>query len=230
MKDTHRRAGRLRCLVVWLAATLALGGLLLAVLPDVGAAWTALRGPAPAAQPFDRLLVWMSAFAAAVAAVWLWVLVTLVVLEALGAARRERVPGVPTVVRRVVLLACGVAVLGAGTPALAGAADADHGERSGPARIQGLPLPDRATGEATLAWLAETVVPHVGPVAAHRGGHVVVRPGDSLWTIAGADLPPGASDADVAAHWRRIYRLNRDVVGPDPDLIHPGQRLELPPT
>jgi len=33
----------------------------------------------------------------------------------------------------------------------------------------------------------------------------------------------------VEARWRAIYRLNRDVIGRDPDLIRPGQRLVLPP-
>jgi nucleoid-associated protein YgaU len=31
-------------------------------------------------------------------------------------------------------------------------------------------------------------------------------------------------------HWHRTYAANRQVVGTDPDLIHPGQRLVLPPT
>jgi nucleoid-associated protein YgaU len=56
----------------------------------------------------------------------------------------------------------------------------------------------------------------------------VVRPGDSLWDIAATDLG-GRPDADrVAAHWHRIYRLNQAHIGPDPDLIHPGQRLRMP--
>lgn len=58
---------------------------------------------------------------------------------------------------------------------------------------------------------------------------VVVASGDSLWMIAaarlGADATPGQI-ADDVADW---YQVNRDVIGPDPDLIHPGQRL-VPPT
>jgi nucleoid-associated protein YgaU len=30
--------------------------------------------------------------------------------------------------------------------------------------------------------------------------------------------------------WRAIWTANRDVVGLDPDLIHPGQALRLPGT
>ena len=46
-----------------------------------------------------------------------------------------------------------------------------------------------------------------------------VRPGDSLYRIAGRELgDPGA--------WRRIYDLNRDHIA-NPDLIYPGQVLKL---
>lgn len=53
--------------------------------------------------------------------------------------------------------------------------------------------------------------PRVAPAAT-----VVVRPGDTLWALA-------------AGHaWRRLHAANRGVIGPDPDLIHPGTRLVLP--
>lgn len=55
----------------------------------------------------------------------------------------------------------------------------------------------------------------------------VVRPGDSLWTIASAVL--GTEDpVPVARYWARIHRANREVIGPNPDLIYPGQKLTLP--
>jgi len=56
----------------------------------------------------------------------------------------------------------------------------------------------------------------------------VVRPGDSLWAVAARHLGPGATVADVAAEWPRWYEVNRDVVGADPGLIHPGQLLQAP--
>ena len=37
------------------------------------------------------------------------------------------------------------------------------------------------------------------------------------------------SDADRAAEWPRWWAANRDVVGDDPDLLRPGQRLVAPP-
>lgn len=67
------------------------------------------------------------------------------------------------------------------------------------------------------------------PSARHPADRVevVVTAGDSLWSIARAHLPD-PSDADVATHWPRWYAANRTVIGPDPDLIHPGQILLAP--
>ena len=59
--------------------------------------------------------------------------------------------------------------------------------------------------------------------------HVVVVPGDSLWSISEERLPPNATPQQVAIGVERIYALNRDRIGSDPDLIFPGQRLLLPP-
>ncbi|WOX20755.1 transglycosylase family protein [Streptomyces solicathayae] len=46
-----------------------------------------------------------------------------------------------------------------------------------------------------------------------------VEPGDSLSRIA--------RDEHVTGGWQRLYESNRSVVGDDPDLIFPGQRLAL---
>jgi nucleoid-associated protein YgaU len=57
----------------------------------------------------------------------------------------------------------------------------------------------------------------------------VVRPGDSLWAIAARHLGSRhPSAADIAAAWPSWWVANRDVVGDDPALIHPGQRLDVP--
>jgi hypothetical protein len=58
----------------------------------------------------------------------------------------------------------------------------------------------------------------------------VVRPGDTLWDIAAAQLPAGSRDnAVIASQWQRIYTANRATIGENPDLILPGTRLVLPP-
>lgn len=60
-------------------------------------------------------------------------------------------------------------------------------------------------------------------------GEVVVAAGDTLWSLAGQQLGPLASDAEIAARWPHWYELNRQTIGPDPGLIHPGQVLAVPP-
>lgn len=48
-----------------------------------------------------------------------------------------------------------------------------------------------------------------------------VKSGDSLSAIAKSQL----GDAN---RWREIYDANRDVIGDNPDRIHPGQDLTIP--
>ncbi|MEU0707166.1 transglycosylase family protein [Streptomyces lavendulocolor] len=50
-------------------------------------------------------------------------------------------------------------------------------------------------------------------------GAYTVRPGDSLSVIADEHEVPGG--------WSALYEANQDTVGADPDLILPGQSLEL---
>ena len=79
--------------------------------------------------------------------------------------------------------------------------------------LTGLRLPDRPTAS----------VPHAADPAA-----VVVRPGDTLWAIAARHLPTGATDAEIARACARWHAANRDVIGADPNLIFPTQRLAPP--
>ena len=56
---------------------------------------------------------------------------------------------------------------------------------------------------------------------------MVVRRGDTLWSIAARQLGADASEAEVAAAWP-LFAANRAVVGADPDLLLPGQVLRAP--
>jgi nucleoid-associated protein YgaU len=61
-----------------------------------------------------------------------------------------------------------------------------------------------------------------------RDRAVVVVPGDTLWDIAARELGGEPSNREIAERWPRWYASNRAVIGADPDLILPGQRLSPP--
>ncbi|GAA4325103.1 LysM domain-containing protein [Klenkia terrae] len=91
-----------------------------------------------------------------------------------------------------------------------------------------------STGPATAAWsdVGPAAAPPVpdwpAPVTADE--HVVVR-GDCLWDIAAAWLATRgpATDDQVQDAVQAWWQTNADVVGPDPDLLLPGQVLRAPP-
>jgi nucleoid-associated protein YgaU len=63
---------------------------------------------------------------------------------------------------------------------------------------------------------------------------VVVRPGDHLWKISERRLDEVLSrdptDADVSPYWREVIEANRSRLrSGDPDLIYPGEQVEMPP-
>ncbi|HET6165736.1 MAG TPA: LysM domain-containing protein [Marmoricola sp.] len=164
---------------------------------------------------FDLLLVRGALCALGLAALWGVVVLGTTAAEALSSGRIQLASriGCPSAFR--VWLVGAFAALFAGiAPAHAG----DTGSGAGTpgatlaAALDGLPLPDRVVGTPSR------------PSTTY-----VVRPGDSLWSVARRTLPPGASDADLAAEVQRLYLANRSVIGPDPDLLRPGQRLRTAP-
>jgi LysM repeat protein len=58
---------------------------------------------------------------------------------------------------------------------------------------------------------------------------VVVRPGDSLWSISREQLGQSATPQQIANGVEQIYALNQNRLGSDPNLIFAGQKLLLPP-
>lgn len=133
-------------------------------------------------------------------AVACWVLVVVV-----GGAAHLRVPGVPRSVRA--LLFTTVLITAVAAPAHA---DTSHD-------LGGLTLPDRPMTAQVDAQVDAQIAT------------VTVRPGDTLWALAADRLPARATSAQIAAASAAWYAANRQVIGPDPDLILPGQILS-PPT
>ncbi len=161
----------------------------------------------------------------------------------------------PRLVRRAVGVALGLGVgvaLGAGPSPAAPAREVSAavqesareaglavGDRGSPA-APGTALPDPGwSPPPDPGWTPDPPVvrpqPDVATVSAaarrpapDAPAEVVVRRGDSLWSVAARHLGEEATDAEVAAEWPRWYTANRTVIGPDPDLILPGQVLRAP--
>jgi Tfp pilus assembly protein FimV len=96
--------------------------------------------------------------------------------------------------------------------------------------------PAEAPGTASEPVVTQTPAVASEPVAAAAsvaaplgpGRFHVVRPGESLWSIASRVLRPGASDRAVALEVRRLWRLNSERIGTsDPNLLRIGVRLRL---
>ncbi|MGN0064096.1 MAG: LysM peptidoglycan-binding domain-containing protein [Nocardioides sp.] len=262
---SDRPAPLWRCALVWSAVTvlavcsapLALHGLLglraVSATPDVAGS-----------------VVDVAAVALGAAATWLWVITTHAVLDLL----RGRAPRAGSgLVRRLVLTACGAAVVVGAAVGPASAAASREGVPDDRPTLSGLPLPDRTDdsapshrsraddrhllgspeapdeeqrptrpghGPRTSPGTAGTDDPrtttspegsdtHRVPTPRSPGETVRVSPGDSLWSIAEDRLGPRAGQDEIDRAWRAIWRANDSSLGDDPDLIHPGQRLWVPP-
>jgi len=91
--------------------------------------------------------------------------------------------------------------------------DDEHAEPTGPDAAEA--VPDDEVAPSALATEREKVVRP--PKTSH-----VVRPGESLWTIAAQRLVYGD-----ALQWPLIYKANRDQIK-DPRQIYPKQELTIP--
>ena len=134
----------------------------------------------------------------------------------------------PATLRRAVEVALGLtvttAVLGAG-PAAASTPSLDWG-----AQVEAsVPALDWGSAPTTAP---ATAAPATTPEPAPEPTSVIVAPGDSLWALAERDLArrsaTAPSDAAVAQAWPAWWAANREAVGPDPHLLHPGTSLTPP--
>ena len=188
---------------------LALGLALAGVIGSGSAAGPLLRA---GTTDFPALLAGTTCVIHALVSAWL--LVAVLVVTSSQLARR---PTPHWLAPRWLLVAL---VVGGGlAPSAASADPADH--------LTGLPLPDRAAMSGPPAPTAPHAVPDPVAPSDPPGTHVV-SPGDTLWSIASGRLPESAADAEVAADVAHWHTTNRAVIGPDPDLLRPGQVLTPP--
>lgn len=220
-----------RCLTVWLAVTTAAAAV---------AGWAVVGLDTSASfASFDRLVQVVCVLALVACAAWAWAVASIVILGAMRARGRAAAlapSAAPLWAQRLLLAACGVALVGAVQAAPAGATPAHAPSRDdGLAAVAGLPLPDRTTGPlrhdaGREPSSVDPVVAAVGRVAdaIDRRTSVTVEAGDSLWAIAERLLGRDATTAEVATLVSGLYATNRAEIGADPDLIQPGHQLRTP--
>ncbi len=87
-----------------------------------------------------------------------------------------------------------------------------------------------AEGKRRPSRFRRRSIPPAGAPSVADDTEVVVQRGDTLWSIAARHLGPSATDDQISHEWPRWWSANHQLVGRDPDLIKPGQRLTPPPT
>ncbi|KAF4408673.1 M23 family metallopeptidase [Streptomyces lycii] len=90
-------------------------------------------------------------------------------------------------------------------------------ERAGLARLGEIPDAAAARAAAEAAERQRTAAPATGTPG--------TRTTDSYRVVSGDSLSRIALSQDVDGGWQQLYAANREVIGDDPDLILPGQRL-----
>ncbi len=201
---------------------------------DALADWTDAREPGSTAIALVRL----------VAEVVAWYLLGLTILYGLAATLRSggmasladalAAPGAARLVRGGLGLGllASTAAAGAATP---------PGDVAEPSRSTASMRPLPAVEGDGTAWMVpvteEVQTPQAAPtITAERPNTWTVSEGESFWSIAEDALADARGRtptiAEIDPYWRALIDANRGrlVDGDDPDLIHPGQVFELPPT
>lgn len=118
------------------------------------------------------------------------------------------------------------------------------GLRQTPVEAQGRPaVPQPVRAEYVEQWVqavkaavgGETIEQRV--VASEEqtdaptmGWSYEIQPGDTLWaiTVAAWSTIPDPPDVTIDTCWRLLYQFNQDVLGSNPNLVYPGQVIQIP--
>ena len=188
------------------------------------ATWVLVETTSPLRQPaapgFADLLTALAAWLLVGCACWSTLISAAALVETMTAGRVRATAwvGCPSSLRHVLVAGIGVALVSGvpgPTPVSAMVAASEKGASAGrpaPSWQQVLPVPARPLGR----------------MQRDQSPRVLVRRGDTLWHLAADRLRPSASDVEVALLVERIHCSNRKLIGLDPDLIKPGQRLTVP--
>lgn len=84
---------------------------------------------------------------------------------------------------------------------------------------------------ATPKSAPRTAAPPVSPThAAGTNDSLKTAPAQDTYTVQSGDSLSKIAKNHYgdAGDWKRIYEANKTLIGANPDLIHPGQRLVIP--
>jgi hypothetical protein len=114
--------------------------------------------------------------------------------------------------------------------------DADHRD---PVRVPSRPPSNVRTGQAVHPPVMPIAppAPATPPTAPTTGATLTVGRGEHLWSIAARQVatatgkpPADLAPADIAAYWLRVVEVNRPRLrSGNPNLVFPGEVVELPP-
>ncbi len=219
MRTAHRRLALVGVLEAAAVGTV----ITLRTMPELRIEWTDPTGWVEATQPVDAI----AALAFHVlAVVTLWLTLTTGAYAAARVARRPALAAAVgavtlprirvTIDRSIAMLATATALsLSLGAPAMA--QEPSGIAPPGSDSLSYVPVPAGFPAEPSRT---------ASPDAPIDGTYVVVR-GDSFWRIAARHAGP----EDVASYWRRLVAANAATIrSGNPDLIYPGEVIELPPT
>jgi hypothetical protein len=215
---------RLKLALVALLALLSVGALVAARPPLDGDAW--VRG-----VDLAFVTAWLVALAASA---WLFLATALCVVT-LGLDRpalaRRLAPVLPAGVRRLVDIALAGSIAGSIVAFPALPALSAH---AAPAPAPALVLADQPPTDEPVVRAPAAPIPAPAPTRPATTDHVVVRPGDNLWLIAGTTLTRTTgsqpSEHEIARYWHAVISANRSTLrSGDPSLIFPGEIVSLPP-